>query len=177
MSIQAEIARECRARRLHEVSDPWGVGRGHPRRLFVSNEINAIMQYSAWDGSLEGKCYVAANARLEAYARHADIPFAWDPDRKPRHTAFARVKPVELDVICVRVWHRKTHLRMFGCFAQTDWFLPLIWDFRTGIDFDEMAKECRERWTALFGAIAPHHGNRPHDYISSNVTPLRPERR
>lgn len=169
MSIRSEIALRCKEGRLHEFPDPWGVGR-HPRHLFVSPMVHTILQPSAWDGSPESKCYVAANARFEAYARNDEIPFAWNPDRKPPFTAFARVKPINLSVVAVRARHReRNQIRLFGCFAEKDWFIVLRWDFRTGIDFTKEAKCCRKDWAALF-SHPPLKGNSVHDYISDNVT-------
>jgi hypothetical protein len=127
------------------------------------------MHHRAWDGSRDAKCYVKAYTRLEAYARNAEIPFAWNPDNKPPHTAFARIKPVDLNVIAVRAWNGKNHIRLFGCFSETDWFIVLRWGFRTGINFTKEAKDCRKDWAALF-SYSPHQGNNVHDYISDHVT-------
>jgi hypothetical protein len=169
MSIRTEI-QQCIGTKLEEFPNPLGPGLG-PRRLFVSSNLAGILTPAAWDSSPEGKCFVAAYTRLGAFVRNRDIPFAWNPDRKPPGTAFARVKPVDLSVVAVRVWHKRTHLRMLGCFSEKDWLILLRWDFRTGLNFTKEANECRQDWAALF-TIAPLKGNSVHDYLSDRVVPV-----
>jgi hypothetical protein len=172
MSIRTQIAHLCKAEALHAF--PFGPQRG-PRHLFVSTDVlKTIVDGSTWDSSIEGKLYVRANTRLEAYAWHAEIPFALDPSDKEPRAAFARVSPVELGVISVRAWtqNRKHHIRVFGCFSEKDWFVALTPEFRTGLDFDKAAEQCRDAWDKLFGDYSPHQGGSVHDYLSSDVTPV-----
>lgn len=171
MSIRDEIESLCQGGKLRELAS-IGIKRG-PRRLFVAPLVDAILDHKSWY-SPEGNLYVALNGRLEAYMRHDDIPFALNPDNKPPYTAFARAKKVEDGVINVRAWtaNKKSHIRLFGCFSETDWFVALLWDFRTGLDVDQKVEDCRKAWDALFPSHKPHSGGSVYDYLSCFVTPV-----
>jgi hypothetical protein len=175
MSIRSQIAGHVDAGALHEFVNPLGAGR-NARRLFLSNDAFTITDTGQWDDSDIGNCFVRANSRFEAFVKNDEIHFSLQAKKKHPRTAFARVCPIKLGVVAIRVWQRSHHLRVFGCFAEKDWFVAIKWDTREDLNFREAAAECCDIWNGWF-SFPPLVGASIHDYFSDRVSTLKAARK
>lgn len=62
------------------------------------------------------------------------------------------------------------HLRLFGCFAEVNYFVGLSLQGRAGLDFDSEIRKTHSAWRTLFPDAHPVATENIHDYVSMPVT-------
>jgi hypothetical protein len=119
----------------------------------VRDCISLVIDDRGWNGR---KCHSIGHALLALL-----LPFI-----------LARVHPVQAEVWDFRCLDPIPGIRVFGCFAETDAFVALTWDYRENIEdasyWEEQVSRCREEWQKLFGGLAPHHAQELDEYVSYN---------
>jgi hypothetical protein len=67
-------------------------------------------------------------------------------------------------------------LRVFGRFADKNWFVALTWSRRDDLkgpesrQWRDAIESCKAEWRKLFPTYPPKSGNDIHDYLSDPVT-------
>jgi hypothetical protein len=146
-------------------------GQETPRAVFVSAEVLDIV-VGPWSGTWEGQRYARLRGLLDSFTEGDFITIAEDPFDKEATAILARVHPVQAEVWDFRCLDPIPGIRVFGCFAETDAFVALTWDYRENIEdasyWEEQVSRCREEWQKLFGGLAPHHAQELDEYVSYN---------
>ena len=111
-----------------------------------------------------------ARAVLNAFSECSFITMAEDPFDKEARAIMARVHPIEHEIWDFRCLDPRPGLRILGCFAETDVFVALTWDYRENFDnqWDEQVRRCKKEWERLFAPTKPHAGKELSDYVSTN---------
>lgn len=178
MSIHAEMEarlRElCDQRVLFPLS-PLLPGDPTVRHMFVSQEVNESIQWpfpEHWDG------YRLAEFRgtLDAFIKDEELRVGEDPFNKDGDADLARVHPVSADIWDIRTLNPPDGVRCFGCFAGTDIFVALTWDYRENIHgaqgWEDQVQRCAGEWNKLFNPHPPFHGETLDEYLSGNFYPV-----
>ena len=129
------------------------------------------MVSQAFADSDEAIRYAECRAHLDNFVRNNWVSFGWKPRDKKSSAHLARVAPVNQYVMDFRSWDESGGIRVFGCFAQRDWFVALTWQLRENVVWDDDIRACREAWTGLFNEPPPDLGNTPKAYLSGNFSP------
>jgi hypothetical protein len=160
MSIEAHLTLLCEGGQL------WPIGRADGiRRMFVCREVLVAVS-RPFDKGTPGRALLAMRQRLDQFTEGGVIPFGWDPKQKKPSAIFARVAPVELGVVSIRVTYKDQGVRVFGCLARPDWYVGMHWEFRDDVgDFGKQAQKCRRDYEDLVGR-SPHVGNDPDEYFT-----------
>lgn len=142
--------------------------------MFVSKEVLEIVA-GPWSDNWDGMRLSRLRALLDGFTEGDFITVAEDPFDKEACAIIARVHPVSEEVWDFRCLDPRPGIRAFGCFAETDTFIALTWDFRENLEDEEHwgteVDRCKKEWQKLFGELPPHQGKELHDYISYNVRP------
>lgn len=168
MSIAAQIEDLVRKGMLIPFPRPVS---SSPRHIFMSEDVETMIARS-WEDSDDAELFAGARVALESFVRNNWMRFRWDPD-EAAPANLARVKPVSLYVIDFRTKGPDGGIRIFGCFAQKDQFVALMWEYRKHVDWDLDPPDCVKMWTELFHSPPPNLGNAPNDYLSSNYSIAR----
>ena len=143
-------------------------GEETPRTVFVSEEVAEIVippSAKTW----EGRRHARLRALLDGFTEGDFITIAEDPHDKAASAILARVDPVGEEVWDFRCLDPNPGIRVFGCFAETDTFVALTWDYRENIeDWAAEVVRCRTAWTTLFCGLPSFKGKILNEYISYN---------
>ncbi len=167
MSIIARVEQLVAAGKLiHRPSSFLGIS---ARNVILAPEIEALAR-RPFAETPEGERHAAFAAYLDAFSELNAITVSQDPNKKPSHTMFARVRPVEDEFWSMRVNHPEgtAGMRLIGAFCAKDSFVGLVCDFREQIpSFDDEVSAAKARWTDLFNEIKPLSGSSLHDYLTN----------
>lgn len=105
---------------------------------------------------------------LDRFSTGSYMTFGMDPYDKKASSILARIAPVGLGIVDVRVTDPRPMVRLFGGFAATDVLVLLNWAPRDGLDFSAQAALTRAHWNALMGNHAPIVGTKVEDYVSKH---------
>lgn len=167
MSIHDDIARLCRKGELVHVL-PIEQWRSVERDVFVSKEVWEFLQGNDPDPKFQA-VGLRAYRRIERFICGASVVFGMDPLNKRSTSLIARNNDVRLGVVDVRVNDPQPAVRIFGCFAEKDVLVLLLWRSRKLLQdkgFASSVKRTHSQWTALFPHHSPLVSESPHDYIS-----------
>jgi hypothetical protein len=100
--------------------------------LFVSEELGQIV-LPPWDASPKGLRFSQLRAQLDTFTAGGLISVAQEPFTKPKATYMARVDPAADEVWDIRSVDPRPAIRVLGCFAETDLFVALTWEYRKNL--------------------------------------------
>jgi hypothetical protein len=144
------------------------LGEETPRTIFVSTEL-AEIAYPPWPKTWEGRRYARLRAVLDGFTGGDFVTIADNPYDKEAAAILARVDPIGEEVFDFRCVDPKPGIRAFGCFAETDTFVALTWDYRENIeDFEAEVTRCMSVWDRLFCGLPPFKGSKLNEYVSYN---------
>lgn len=144
------------------------LGEETPRTVFVSKELAEIV-IPPWPKTREGRRHSRLRALLDDFTEGGFITIAEDPHKKDANALLARVDPVAAEVWDFRCLDPNPGIRTFGCFAETDTFVALTWDYRENIeDWPTEVARCNDEWKKLFCRLPPFIGKNLNDYLSYN---------
>ena len=144
------------------------------RTLFVSEEVSRAV-LPPWDASPEGLRFSQLRAQLDTFTAGGLISMAQDPFTKPKATYMARLDPPADEVWDIRSIDPRPAIRVLGCFAETDLFVALTWDYRKNLggpnskEWRDFRERCKAMWRNLFPSYQSFSGATVQDYISRNV--------
>ncbi len=176
MSIRDVISARVQEGRLFHLP-PLIASQQTVRNLFVGTELHSVVS-PPWSQSTEGFRLSQLRANLDAYTEGQTISMADDPFTKPKSTFMARTAPVVHEVWDIRSRDPKPGIRVLGCFAETDTFVALVWDYREALggpnskEWRDLIERCKAEWRNLFITYPPHQGSNINDYVSANVLPV-----
>lgn len=172
MSIEPEIAKAVAAGKLFNI-EPVIPGDPAVRTMVVSADINQLLE-GPWESETLERRGNRLRANLEAFVKGDIIPVSLTP-YEHRNAYMGRLYRPNDEVWDIRSRDPKPGLRLFGRFALPDVFIALNWVSRrelgdvAALKWDFAILECQERWKELFPTNEPIHGDKIHDYISTNV--------
>jgi hypothetical protein len=172
MSIRVEIGNRISEERLFLLS-PAMPGSHIVRPMFVSLEIKDLVLGPWDDAEWEERCG-QLRADLDRYIECRRITVA----ARPYHARTAYM--AQLDELRDEAWEIRSRdpepsLRVFGRFADTDWFVALTWWKRADLkgpdsrEWRDAIEGCKAEWRRLFPTYPPKTGANVNDYISTNV--------
>ena len=167
MSIRVDIDRLCRGGKLVHVL-PIEQWRSVERDVFASNEVWEFLQGNDPDPKFQA-VGLRAYRRLETFITGKPIVFGMDPLNKRSTSLIARNDEVVWGVVDVRINDPQPAVRIFGCFAEKDVLVLLLWRSRKFLQDKGFASSIRRgqsEWAALFPQYSPFVSENPHDYIS-----------
>lgn len=144
------------------------------RSIFVSEEVSRIV-FPPWTEDAEGLRFSRLRAQLDVFTAGTLISVAHDPFKKPKATYMARVDPPADEVWDIRSIDPKPAIRVLGCFAETNVFIALVWEYRKPLggpdsrQWRDFRERCKTEWRKLFPAYPPLSGQTSNDYASGIV--------
>lgn len=144
------------------------------RMLFVSVEVGHVVS-PPWDETPNGLRFSQLRAHLDIFTSGSMISVTEQPYKKPRATYIARVDPPADEVWDIRSIDPRPAIRVLGCFAETDLFIALVWDYRKSLggpgsqEWRTLREKCKASWRHLFPTYRPFAGTKLSDYVSENV--------
>ncbi|WP_158665335.1 hypothetical protein [Sinorhizobium fredii] len=137
------------------------------RHIFLGKEVQQFVDGDGVDGRfarLSGRTLSV----LERISNGSYVTFGMDPHDKDASCTIARVDPVLLGIVDVRIRDPQPAIRVFGGFAEPDILVLLKWMPRAGLDFRAAAQLCRQEWDSLFPGHPPIYGEKVEDYVSKH---------
>jgi hypothetical protein len=154
--------------------------------MLVSEPI-AKLVYGPWDTAEWALRCGFLRGDLDKFLQGERLTVA----QRPYHgksSYMLRLEP-ELEEVWEIRCRDKPGIRLFGHFADKDFFVGLIWEFRDDLkepheiierkrplepdDFPDLWRaariQCRTEWNNLFRPNEPHHGPQLHDYLSNAI--------
>jgi hypothetical protein len=172
MSIRDEITSRVEEGRLFYLP-PLIQSQPVVRSMFIGEAlVDAVTP--PWEESSEGFRLSRLRADLDAFTEGRLISIAATPFKKPSSAYIARVYPPEDEVWDIRSRDPKPAIRVLGCFAETDVFVALIWEYRKPLggsgskEWRDFVERCKAAWRNLFPAYGPYKGDDLRDYVSAN---------
>jgi len=176
MSIRAEIGYRIGEGRLFQLP-PLMASAPVVRTMFVGEAIFEAVT-PPWDRSPDGYRLSRLRADLDAFTEGHLISIAEHPFKKPNIAYMARTHPPKDEVWDIRSRDPKPAIRVLGCFAETDTFIALVYDYRRNLggprsrEWRNLIERCKAEWRKLFPSFPPHKGEDVNAYVSTNVYPL-----
>jgi hypothetical protein len=147
------------------------LGEEMPRTVFISKELAEIV-IPPWPKTWEGRRHARLRALLDEFTDGSFITIAENPHDKEARAILARVDPVEAEIFDFRCLDPQPGIRAFGCFAETDTFVVLTWNYRENLENDDDwtagIAQCESEWNRLFGGLQPFKGTTLNEYVSYN---------
>jgi hypothetical protein len=173
MSIRDEIQnRVAEGRMLHL---PHSIPSAERKRdMFVSEEVGQVVM-PPWETNVDGLRFSMLRAHLDVFTSGGLISIASDPYSKPKATYMARIDPPADEVWDIRSIDPRPAIRVLGCFAETDLFVALTWEYRMNLggpdskEWRDFREKCKAKWRGLFPAYQPFTGETANEYVSENA--------
>lgn len=173
MSIYVEILNRIGEGRLHELA-PALPGTPTVRRIVASVEISQMVLGPWTDPDWEVRCNFL-RADFDRFIGGNLIPVAAGI-RGGRHAYLKQLSPPGDEIWEIRSRDPNPSIRVFGRFADKDFFVALTWSRRPDLGGPESRQwrdasvECATEWRNLFPAYAPLQGDTTHnfdDYVTN----------
>lgn len=167
MSIRDDIAQACKDGKLFHVL-PIEQSRSVERDVFASKAVWEFLQGNDPDYNFV-TVGLRAYRQIERFVCGNAVVFGMDPLNKRSTSLIARNDDVNFGVVDVRVNDPQPAVRIFGCFAEKDVLVLLLWRSRKFLQnkgFSSSVKRSRAEWNTLFPKYSPLVSESPHDYIS-----------
>jgi len=148
------------------------LGDKSPRAVFVSKEVMEIVNGPPWPDNPDGRRFARLRGLFDAFTEGDFITIGEDPFGKDACAILARVDPVAYEVWDFRCLDPNPGIRAFGCFAETDTFVALTWNFRENLasseEWNAEVRQCKDEWRKLVANLLPHAGESLNEYVSYN---------
>lgn len=140
-----------------------------PRRVYMSNDVADLYDKGVDELEIDER-YALMIGRFDYFARNKRIPLRWRRRANGGSAMLARAEPHNQYVFDFRSAGLEGGIRVFGSFAQKDWFVALTWDFREGLDWAAEVQASRQSWIDLFGTPPPELGATPDAFVGNYQT-------
>ncbi len=141
--------------------------------MLITPEINEKLE-GPWASGGERYRFGRLRADLEMFVEGGLIAVALEPF-EARDAYMGRLDRPSDEVWDIRSRDPKPGLRVFGRFAEVDFFVALRWDTRKEYEdrhsplWNWVINQCKRDWVNLFHPYRPISGDDIHAYISKNV--------
>jgi hypothetical protein len=158
------------------------------RCMVISSEIMDLV-YGVWPDAKWARRCNRLRADLEAFVRGDVIGLCLKPYKADTAYMGRLDKPTD-EVWDIRSRDPQPGLRVFGCFADRDCFVALLWSPRSveipysqrlplqdrnSAEWKQAVKETKSEWRKLFHPYNPIHGD-THDFYASRAFPVGDDR-
>ena len=173
MSIRDEIRARIDEGRLFHLPHSLP-GASTARTLFVSEEVRRVV-VGPWSHDTEGLRFGELRAHLDVFTEGSLISIALDPFKKPKAAYLAAIDPTADGVWDIRSLDPSPAIRVLGCFAETNVFVALVWDYRKNLggphskEWRDLRERCKAEWRKLIPTYPPLIAENVDEYISENV--------
>ena len=178
MSIHDQIDVHIKVGALHRIDvlqgDPVG------RSMVISNEINNLL-FGPWRSQTTKNRAARLLADLQYFVSGKQISICIEP-YVHKDAFMGRLDMPRHEIWDIRSRDPKPGVRVFGRFADIDYFVGLTWRPRSvkwetkgplgnkhSIEWEIEKLETEQLWKSLFPNETPIHGNKISDYISANA--------
>jgi hypothetical protein len=176
MSICEAINDLCDEGQLFRL-EPGALASRSSRIMCVSHELNLALTKD-WDDPINTTRWGHVLNRLLVFLEGGVIRVRTGKMTKRDKADMVRLLPPGNEVWEFRYLERRADIRIFGRFAEPDFFVALRWEERDALGgqgdqaWDEMTKLCCHDWRTLLPAYPPFSaGSYPHGYLS-NALPV-----
>ena len=172
MSIGDEITSRVEEGRLFHLP-PLIQSQPVARTMLIGEALVDVVT-PPWEQSSEGHRLSRLRADLDTFTEGRLISVAAAPFKKPSSAYIARTYPPTDEIWDIRSRDPKPAIRVLGCFAETDVFIALAWEYRKPLggpgsrEWRDFIERCKAEWRKLFPAYGPHKGDDLRDYVSAN---------
>ena len=147
------------------------------RFMIVSKDIRRAIN-GPWQTAADEKRLSRLRGDLDAFVLGQRISIADHPYDKDKTAYMARVDPVEKEIWDIRSIDPKPGIRVLGCFARTDLFISLVWEYRTNLDgpggplWEAFVQRAEHTWRQFSLGLNPHVGSDISAYVSDKFFPV-----
>ena len=181
MSIHDLIDSHIAAGKLHRIEAM--ADDSVSRSMVVSTEINTLL-VGPWRSQSSENRAMRLLADLEHFVSGKQVSVSLEGFHH-KTAYFGRLDKPEHEIWDIRSRDPKPGLRIFGRFADINFFVGLIWRPRSvewedkmplgsgkSIEWDIEKIQCESAWNNLFPKSPPIHGGKICDYISDKAFPV-----
>lgn len=141
--------------------------------MFISKHLRGAMD-GPWYSADEEKRLSRLRGDLDAFVLGQMISVADHPYLKNKTAYLARVDPIHKEIWDIRSIDPRPGIRVLGCFAETDVFVGLVWEYRSNLDgpggklWEDFVQRAEHAWRLFALGLPPHSGSAISDYVSGN---------